>query len=147
MPFEGPVSVNPGIRSWVYYYLTATNISPGLRNKKLLFITRFFGGSEKLLPIFFIYDRLEYHHPSQDKTLNCCNEFFPMKLKDQMSQIHCPQLRLATCFFLFCFISPSPSFTHKLHQYRFSSHIMSYSDRPGPSTFRTFLTFSKNTSR
>ena len=46
----------------------------------------------------------------------------PMKLKDQMSQIHCPQLRLATCFFLFCFISPPPSFTHKLHQSVFVPH-------------------------
>ena len=59
-------------------------------------------------------------HPSQDTEL--LQWILPMKLKDQMSQIHCPQLRLATCFFLFCFISPPPSFTYKVHQSVFVPH-------------------------
>ena len=84
----------------------------------------------------------EYQHSTPHKTLNCCNEFFQWSWK-----IRCLRFIAHSCAWPHV-SSSSVSSHHRQASHtnfinRFSSHIMSCSDRPGPSTFRTFLTFSK----
>ena len=89
-----------------------------------------------------MYIWISAQHPSQDKTLNCCNEFFQWSWK-----IRCLRFIAHSCVWPHV-SSSSVSSHHRQASHtnfinRFSSHIMSCSDRPGPSTFHTFLTFSK----
>ena len=84
----------------------------------------------------------EYQHSTPHKTLNCCNEFFQWSWK-----IRCLRFIAHSCVRPHV-SSSSVSSHHRQASHtnfinRFSSHIMSCSDRPGPSTFHTFLTFSK----
>ena len=81
--------------------------------------------------------------PSQDKTLNCCNELLQWSWK-----IRCLRFIAHSC--VWPHVSSSSVSSHhnqashtNFINIGFQSHLMSSSNRPGPSTFRTFLTFSK----
>ena len=90
-----------------------------------------------------MYIWISAQHPSQDKTLNCCNEFFQWSWK-----IRCLRFIAHSCVRPHVSSSSVSSHHHQASHTnfinRFSSHIMSCSGWPGPSSLRTFLTFSKN---